>query len=501
MNAQRELGAASATVVGTRAAVGAESWLFTLDAARLARANAAAIGLALVAGVVLAAGIGLAPLTAGHVDAAMQRQLYSMHGVVMVFLVLLPAIPAVLGNAWLPAAVGVERMAWPRVNLFAFHLQLAAAVVLAAAALLAPLDVGWSLDVPFATLQGARVAAGVLAIVAACLASACGSANVIATIARSRAGERSWHELPCFAWALGLGALVQVVAAPVLAVLACLLLAQRAGASDLFGAHARAADVAFASWFWAWAQAAFTAVLLATLGALTELVERSCGARVACERNVVRALVLLTVLAGAGSGAHLFGRSGDAEHGMGASALALLGVLPVAVLAATWWKRLRAARARASTALFFALAGCVLACAGTMAGLVLAVAPTGAYLANTTFETARMHLLACGTACAFVGGLYELWPAWFAAPESRTRGRAAAVFVLGGALLAFAPQFVLGYLGQPQRDATVVAGGAAWSAWSVAGAVFTAAALLLAGWDLLALALAGHAEETREYAS
>ena len=51
-----------------------------------------------------------------------------------------------------PAA---RSMAWPRVNLLAFHLQLVAAVVLAATALLAPLDTGWSLDVPFATASGA----------------------------------------------------------------------------------------------------------------------------------------------------------------------------------------------------------------------------------------------------------------------------------------------------------------------------------------------------------
>lgn len=488
--------------VPSRAQHAEETWLVTLDHTRLARANAAAIGLALVAGVVLAVGIGLAPLAGAVADVAVLRQLYSMHGAVMMFLVALPAIPAVLGNAWLPESLGVERMAWPRLNLFAFHLELAAAAIFAVAALVAPLDTGWSLDLPFATSASARVAGGVLAIVAACLAGACGSANVLATIAASRSREKGWFELSFFAWALGASALVTLLAAPVLVVIACLLLAQRAGASDLFAATSAASDVAFAGWFWTWGHAAIASLLLAALGALTELVERATAQRHACERGVVFALVLLAVLAAAGSGAHLFGRESDPGASVGASALALLGVVPIAIVARAWWTRLADARLNATTPLWFAFAGFVLVCTGAMAGLVLGMLPTGAYLQNTTFAGAQLHFLFVGgTLLAFVGGLYELWPRWFGAAHTSLRGRFAALLALVGALLAFAPRFVLGYLGQPQREHALVAGGETWNALAVAGSVVFVAALLLAGWDLLAAVLHTRAVEPREGAS
>lgn len=505
MKLQRELDVAPAIPresAPSRAHATEESWLVTLDHTRLARANAAAIGLALVAGVVLAVGIGLAPLAGEGADPATLRQLYSMHGAVMMFLVALPAIPAVLGNAWLPEALGVERMAWPRVNLFAFHLQLAAAAIFACAALVAPLDTGWSLDLPFATFGSARVAGGVLAIIAACLAGACGSANVLATIAASRSREHGWFELPFFAWALGASALVTLLAAPVLVVIACLLLAQRTGASELFAATNAGSDVAFAGWFWTWGHAAIVALLLAALGALTELVERATAQRRACERSVVFALVLLAVLAAAGSGAHLFGRERDPGASVGASALALLGVLPLAVVALAWWKRLAAARVAATTPLWFAFAGCVLVSTGAMAGLVLAMLPTGAYLQHTAFAGAQLHFLFVGgTLLAFIGGLYELWPRWFGAAQASFRGRFAALLALTGALLAFAPRCVLGYLGQPQREHALVAGGATWNALAVAGSVVFVAALLLAGWDLLAAVLHARADEPREETS
>lgn len=47
---------------------------------------------------------------------------FTAHGVIMVFFFLVPVIPTVLGNFFLPMMIGAKDLAFPRLNLFSWYL-------------------------------------------------------------------------------------------------------------------------------------------------------------------------------------------------------------------------------------------------------------------------------------------------------------------------------------------------------------------------------------------
>ena len=56
------------------------------------------------------------------VTADTYNKLFSMHGIIMVFLFLIPSVPAVLGNFLIPLMIGARDLAFPRLNLLSWYI-------------------------------------------------------------------------------------------------------------------------------------------------------------------------------------------------------------------------------------------------------------------------------------------------------------------------------------------------------------------------------------------
>ncbi|MBK7878313.1 MAG: cbb3-type cytochrome c oxidase subunit I [Planctomycetes bacterium] len=475
--------------------------LFTLDSNRLARMYALVMGLALVAGIFLAFGLALQPVSGAPADPEAYRRMYTMHGLALVFLVALPAIPGVLGNVMLPRLVGEEGMAWPRLNLLAFHLFATGALLFLVAFLAAPADTGWSLEVPFAISSTSGIAWSLAAMLSLACSFVCSGANVIATVVQSRrAGDgraaRSWSELPFSAWAFSAAAFVQALAAPILVVALVLLFAQRSGAADAIGASTPGADLRFDTWFWTWGHPAFGAMLLAALAVVSEVFASSAGRKNTATVGSVSALAAIVVLSFAGAGVHVLGRGASAGDDAGASALGLLTGVPFAYLVTTWLFQLAGGALRVTTGLAYGLVFLVMLCAGGMAGVFLVLPPTAAYLQNTCFATAQFHYLAVGAALvALLAGVYHVWPSWARATVREGGGMLACFLLFIGVHIAFVPTLLLGYLGQPRRTGALVAGADDLALWSAVGSALVIVAVVLAGWNLLASVLYSASDE------
>jgi cytochrome c oxidase subunit 1 len=67
----------------------------------------------------------------------------------MVFLVIIPSVPAALGNFVLPIMLGAKDVAFPRLNLFSFWLWIAGAIFFVSSLFTGGLDTGWTFYSPY----------------------------------------------------------------------------------------------------------------------------------------------------------------------------------------------------------------------------------------------------------------------------------------------------------------------------------------------------------------
>src|SRR6185437_2824222 len=129
------------------------SWLFTRDHKRIALMYMGAITFFFLIGGLAALVMRLELLTpqGDVVSAETYNKLFTLHGVTMVFFFLIPSIPAVLGNFFLPMMVGAKDMAFPRLNLASFYIYFLGGLFTLAAAILGGVDTGWTFYTPYSS--------------------------------------------------------------------------------------------------------------------------------------------------------------------------------------------------------------------------------------------------------------------------------------------------------------------------------------------------------------
>ena len=139
---------------------------------------------------------------------------FTLHGVIMIFLFVIPSIPASFGNIFLPILLGAEDVSFPRINLLSYYLYLVG-IILAVISLFtgkgAP-DTGWTFYVPFSEMTTTNVTMAAFAVFLVGFSSILTGLNFITTIHRLRAPGMSWTKMPLFAWSLYATAWIQILA-------------------------------------------------------------------------------------------------------------------------------------------------------------------------------------------------------------------------------------------------------------------------------------------------
>ena len=90
------------------------------------------------------------------------NQVFTLHGAVMVFLFIIPSVPAALGNFLVPVMLGAKDVAFPRLNLCSFYLWIAGAIFFMMALVGSQLDTGWTFYTPYSTTTDTSVIAATM---------------------------------------------------------------------------------------------------------------------------------------------------------------------------------------------------------------------------------------------------------------------------------------------------------------------------------------------------
>ena len=124
---------------------------------------------------------------------------FTLHGAMMIFLFIIPAIPSGLGNFFIPLHLGARDVAFPRLNLASYWVFVAGFLVIIGS-LVAPMDTGWTFYTPYSAKSAAAVTTISLGLFLVGLSSILTGLNFIVTIHKLRAPGMTWHRMPLFLW-------------------------------------------------------------------------------------------------------------------------------------------------------------------------------------------------------------------------------------------------------------------------------------------------------------
>jgi cytochrome c oxidase subunit 1 len=381
------------------------------------------------------------------------NRLFTMHGVIMVWLFLIPSIPSVMGNFLLPLMLGARDLAFPRLNLLSWYLYIAGGLVTLCALLLGGVDTGWTFYTPYSTMfSNGYVVLTLAGIFVVGFSSILTGLNFIVTIHTLRAPGMGWFQLPLFAWALYATSMILVLATPVLAITTLLAAAERLFQVGIFDPAFGGDPLLFQHLFWFYSHPAVYVMILPAMGVVSEIVPCFARNRVFGYRSMAYAILAIASVGFLVWGHHMFVSGQSLAASLVFSLLSFIVAIPSAIKVFNWTATLYKGSIRFDAPMLYALGFIGLFTIGGLTGLFLASLSLDVHLTDTYFVVAHFHYIMVGGAVmAYFGGLHFWWPKVTGRMYPETWARIAAVLVFVGFNLTFFPQFLLGAEGMPRR--------------------------------------------------
>jgi cytochrome c oxidase subunit 1 len=443
------------------------SWMFTLDHKRIGLMYLVGVMTAFAVGGLLALGIRLhllKPVGALFYDGMFQEgtqanniynQVFTLHGAIMVFLFIIPSIPAALGNFLVPVMLGAKDVAFPRLNLSSFYLWVFGAIFFVSALFSSGLDTGWTFYTPYSTTTNTSVILATLGAFILGFSSIFTGLNFIVTINTMRPPGMTWFKMPLFLWATYSTSIIQVLATPVLGITLLLLIAERTMHVGIFDPEFNGDPVTYQHFFWFYSHPAVYIMILPAFGIISELISVHSHKHIFGYRFIAYSSIAIALLGFLVWGHHMFTSGMSSLTTIIFSALTFTVSIPSAIKVFNWLATMYKGSISLTTPMCYAVSFIFLFTIGGLTGLFLGTLATDLHLHDTYFVVAHFHyVMVGGTLIAFLGGVFHWWPKMVGKMYNENHGRIASLLVFLGFNLTFLPQFVLGSRGMPRRYAT-----------------------------------------------
>jgi cytochrome c oxidase subunit I len=456
MTAAMETVEAGAAPSYLRAARGLKSWIFTLDHKRIGIMYLVVILASFLAGGVIALLMRLHLLTPKGMlfTNEMYNRLFTLHGALMIFLFIIPSIPAILGNFLVPLQIGAKDVAFPRLNLASWWLYMIGAVFALYSIIAGSADTGWTFYTPYSSQSTTAVSSVVLGVFILGFSSIFTGINMIVTIHKLRAPGMTWNRMPLFIWSIYATAIIQVLATPVLGITLLLLVMERALHIGIFDSAMGGDPLLFQHFFWFYSHPAVYIMILPGMGIISELIAVHSRKRIFGYRAVAMSSVAIAVISFLVWGHHMFVSGQSQLATMVFSFLTFAVAIPSAIKVFNWTATLYRGAIRLTTPMLYALSFLFLFAIGGLTGIFLGALAIDVHVHDTYFVVAHFHyVMMGGTVIAFLGGLHHWWPKMFGRMYSEAWGRLSCALIFVGFNLTFFTQFLLGTHGMPRRYA------------------------------------------------
>lgn len=437
------------------------SWMFTLDHKRIGLMYLVGVMTAFAVGGLLALGIRLHLLDpegwmfTGAEANNIYNQVFTLHGAIMVFLFIIPSVPAALGNFLVPVMLGAKDVAFPRLNLSSFYLWVFGAIFFVSALFSSGLDTGWTFYTPYSTTTDTSVILATLGAFILGFSSIFTGLNFIVTINTMRPPGMTWFKMPLFLWATYATSIIQVLATPVLGITLLLLIAERTMHIGIFDPEFNGDPVTYQHFFWFYSHPAVYIMILPAFGIISELIAVHSHKHIFGYRFIAYSSIAIALLGFLVWGHHMFTSGMSSLTTIIFSALTFTVSIPSAIKVFNWIATMYKGSISLTTPMCYAISFIFLFTIGGLTGLFLGTLATDLHLHDTYFIVAHFHyVMVGGTLIAFLGGVFHWWPKMVGKLYNEFHGRIASLLVFIGFNMTFLPQFVLGSRGMPRRYAT-----------------------------------------------
>jgi cytochrome c oxidase subunit I len=433
------------------------SWLLTTDHKRIALLYFASItGFFFLGGAAAALmRLNLMSPTGLIVGHETYNRLFTMHGVVMVWFFLVPAIPVTLGNFVTPLMLGARDLAFPRLNLTSWYLFMAGGFVALFGLLAGGVDTGWTFYTPLSTSYAkGYVTVVCCGIILSGYSSIATGLNFIVTIHKLRPPGMGWYRLPLFLWSLYATSVIYVLATPVLAMVMILILFERIFHVGVFDPALGGDPLLFQHLFWFYSHPAVYIMILPGFGVVSEVITAFSGKSVFGYKFIAWSSVAIAVISFFVWGHHMFVAGTSLYSSIAFSLLSFMVSVPSAIKVFNWLATLHKGFIRFDAPMLYILGFLGLFTVGGLTGLFVASLGADVHLHDTYFVVAHFHYIMVGAmVSAFFGGLHYWWPKITGRMYPEIWGQVAATMIFFGFNLTFFPQYILGYEGMPRRYA------------------------------------------------
>jgi len=388
------------------------------------------------------------------------NRLFTLHGAIMVFMFIVPSIPASLGNFFLPIMLGAKDVAFPRLNLLSWYIYVVGSIFGIFSIILGGVDTGWTFYTPYSTTTDAdmwgRVVLMILAAFVLGFSSILTGLNFIVTTHKLRAPGMGWFDMPLFIWAVYATSIIQVLATPVIGVTLLLLIFERLFHVGIFDPGLGGDPVLYQHFFWFYSHPVVYVMILPAMGIISELLSVHSRKPIFGYKAIAFSSLGIAAVSFLVWGHHMFTSMGEVGSVI-FSALTFLVAIPTAVKVFNWIATLYKGSIALNTPMLYAMSFLFLFSIGGLTGLPLGALATDLHLHDTYYVVAHFHyVMMGGTVIAMVGGLHHWWPKMFGRMYNEKLGIIGCVIVFVGFNVTFLTQFILGTQGMPRRYASYV---------------------------------------------
>jgi cytochrome o ubiquinol oxidase subunit I len=393
--------------------------------------------------------------TEGYLPPHHYDQIFTAHGVIMIFFFAMPMVTAVM-NYVMPLQIGARDVAFPFLNNFSLWMTVGGGLIIMLSLFVGEFaQTGWLAYPPLSDATyspGVGVDYYIWGLQVAGVGTTLSGINLIATIVKMRAPGMTMMKMPVFTWTTLCTNVLIVAAFPVLTATLALLSLDRYVGTHFFTNDLGGNQMMYVNLIWVWGHPEVYILVLPAFGIWSEVVSTFCGKRLFGYTSMVYATVVITILSYLVWLHHFF------TMGSGASVNAFFGIttmiisIPTGAKIFNWLFTMYRGRIRFEVPMLYAVAFMVTFVIGGMTGVLLAVPPADFMLHNSMFLVAHFHnVIIGGVVFGLFAGIYYWFPKVAGFRLDPFWGKVSCAFWVGGFYVVFMPIYLLGLMGVTRR--------------------------------------------------